>query len=699
MSKENFDQPLSFYRKMAELQERLRQLEEERSFIAEKYTKLVKSRRKRNGEMITQLKEEYARFLEHDRQRKMRTENIMASLENIDQHTAIIHTKTEHLKEMRRQYDAYMTKLHPKVNLKHSSTKENFSTPNFSRFQSRPPPPPQWHTPFAGNYKLSDTQSSFKPQLNSSAARYTDPFATSANFYPSSSRGYPDPAYQQPSTQSQDDDLLWRYNPLSRSREYSDRLEPDEQFEKLSLNLDKVLDLSEKPKVPEYKMPDDFGFLERKTIKVESTIKQPVLSPYAEEKLENNIIVEETADVFVEEEDIRVATSIFNKEDPVFKQIEEASALSDVADTVTQDVTLTPTPLDYVESVGEAHAELEAESLDSKKNEMQTILPSEVEHKTPYLINSDLHEQASENRENFENYKPIEAEQKFEHFPVTNTGNLQYENEAINLNNQPEEIIPAEQYYSETPAPNLTSNFTPEDELQVHYPAEPPVQYEPPVPIQYEVPQNVYQEPYHENSAQMYEPVTSNQQNSHMYGNYEESSESSAVKSEPQMYQQQQFNSPVPYNADGFREMELEPQPVPYTYEQTPDYSIHEANSTSLSQSSSQREVLDERVSIQSVSQASASDEVEQQMTDILKHAPTPNRPPAPPGKKGISPSSSWSKLKNLGATGALRTRPGSPSSNSSKSSSGSKKSSPNRSPTSSSTSRSPSARRSNVNK
>ncbi|XP_065336061.1 uncharacterized protein LOC135936965 isoform X2 [Cloeon dipterum] len=76
--------------------------------------------------------------------------------------------------------------------------------------------------------------------------------------------------------------------------------------------------------------------------------------------------------------------------------------------------------------------------------------------------------------------------------------------------------------------------------------------------------------------------------------------------------------------------------------------------------------------------------ELEQQMADILRHAPTPNRPPPPPSKSGVSPSSSWGKIKNLSA---LRTRPASPSSSSSKSSSGSKRSSPNRSP---STSRSP---------
>ncbi|XP_066994911.1 centrosomal protein kizuna [Anabrus simplex] len=95
-----------FYKKMAELQEKLRRSEEERLKLEEKFTMMMKSCREDEEARIRALRERYEKFLEDDKRRHERNERIMQTLEKIESRAAILSAKTERLKLLRAELEA-----------------------------------------------------------------------------------------------------------------------------------------------------------------------------------------------------------------------------------------------------------------------------------------------------------------------------------------------------------------------------------------------------------------------------------------------------------------------------------------------------------------------------------------------------------------------------------------------------------------
>ncbi|XP_046601486.1 uncharacterized protein LOC107221050 isoform X2 [Neodiprion lecontei] len=101
-----------FYKKMIELQERLRKSEEERMKLEERFNLLSQDSRNRREACINNLRMRYIEFLEEQRLRDERNHEILGALDKIDGSLARMTARTDRLGILRKQYEAYLLRLY-----------------------------------------------------------------------------------------------------------------------------------------------------------------------------------------------------------------------------------------------------------------------------------------------------------------------------------------------------------------------------------------------------------------------------------------------------------------------------------------------------------------------------------------------------------------------------------------------------------
>ncbi|XP_046750915.1 uncharacterized protein LOC124414071 isoform X2 [Diprion similis] len=101
-----------FYKKMIELQERLRKSEEEKMKLEERFNLLSQDSRNRREACINNLRMRYIEFLEEQRLRDERNHEILGALDKIDGSLARMTARTDRLGILRKQYEAYLLRLY-----------------------------------------------------------------------------------------------------------------------------------------------------------------------------------------------------------------------------------------------------------------------------------------------------------------------------------------------------------------------------------------------------------------------------------------------------------------------------------------------------------------------------------------------------------------------------------------------------------
>nr|CAD7441038.1 unnamed protein product [Timema bartmani] len=115
------DHNVSFYRKMAELQEKLRKSEEERLKLEERFAVMIRSCREEEEVRLLALRDRYEKFLRDDRRRRDRNERILQTLDRIENRSVVLAAKTDRLKLLRisnnlkdeRHYESYVAHVYP----------------------------------------------------------------------------------------------------------------------------------------------------------------------------------------------------------------------------------------------------------------------------------------------------------------------------------------------------------------------------------------------------------------------------------------------------------------------------------------------------------------------------------------------------------------------------------------------------------
>ncbi|PSN52340.1 hypothetical protein C0J52_11419 [Blattella germanica] len=95
------DESVGFYRKMSDLQEKLRRSEEERLQLEEKFTLLMRACRDEEEARLNNLRERYENFLDEEKQRRERNDRILQTLDRIESRAAILTAKSERLRLLR----------------------------------------------------------------------------------------------------------------------------------------------------------------------------------------------------------------------------------------------------------------------------------------------------------------------------------------------------------------------------------------------------------------------------------------------------------------------------------------------------------------------------------------------------------------------------------------------------------------------
>ncbi|KAK9304347.1 hypothetical protein QLX08_004321 [Tetragonisca angustula] len=130
---DNYD----YYKKMLELQEKLRKSEEERIRLEERFKILVQESRNRHDACINRLRLRYIEFLEEQRTRDERNHKLLEALDRVDNDLALMTAKTDKLNALRKQYEAYLHRIYtvpsPSTNIIDGGNVTNLSEDRYLR--------------------------------------------------------------------------------------------------------------------------------------------------------------------------------------------------------------------------------------------------------------------------------------------------------------------------------------------------------------------------------------------------------------------------------------------------------------------------------------------------------------------------------------------------------------------------------------
>ncbi|KOC62058.1 hypothetical protein WH47_01850 [Habropoda laboriosa] len=108
----SFYDSYDYYKKMLDLQEKLRKSEEERIRLEERFKILVQESRNRHDACINRLRLRYIEFLEEQRTRDERNHKLLEALDKVDNSLALMTAKTDRLNILRKQYEAYLRRIY-----------------------------------------------------------------------------------------------------------------------------------------------------------------------------------------------------------------------------------------------------------------------------------------------------------------------------------------------------------------------------------------------------------------------------------------------------------------------------------------------------------------------------------------------------------------------------------------------------------
>ncbi|XP_015109117.1 interleukin enhancer-binding factor 3 [Diachasma alloeum] len=132
-----------YYKKMLELQEKLRKSEEERIRLEERFNLLEQESRIRHEACINKLRMRYIEFLEEQRSRDERNRKLLGALDRVDSSLAVMSAKTDKLYSLRKEYDASILRAHACRRQTPSVTGDSgiLSQADDRRLQKYPSPP------------------------------------------------------------------------------------------------------------------------------------------------------------------------------------------------------------------------------------------------------------------------------------------------------------------------------------------------------------------------------------------------------------------------------------------------------------------------------------------------------------------------------------------------------------------------------
>ncbi|XP_029158106.1 LOW QUALITY PROTEIN: uncharacterized protein LOC114930511 [Nylanderia fulva] len=102
----------NYYKRMFELQEKLRKSEEERIRLEERFNVLVRESHNRHNSCINQLRMRYIQYLEEQRMRDERNHKLLAVLDKVMNKLALISAKKDRLNVLRKQYEAHLLRVY-----------------------------------------------------------------------------------------------------------------------------------------------------------------------------------------------------------------------------------------------------------------------------------------------------------------------------------------------------------------------------------------------------------------------------------------------------------------------------------------------------------------------------------------------------------------------------------------------------------
>ncbi|KAF7381426.1 hypothetical protein HZH66_013820 [Vespula vulgaris] len=101
-----------YYKKMLELQGKLRKSEEERIRLEERFNLLVQESRNRHDTCISRLRMKYIEYLEEQRIRDERNHKLLGALDRVDNSLSLMTAKTDKLNILRKQYETYLLRVY-----------------------------------------------------------------------------------------------------------------------------------------------------------------------------------------------------------------------------------------------------------------------------------------------------------------------------------------------------------------------------------------------------------------------------------------------------------------------------------------------------------------------------------------------------------------------------------------------------------
>ncbi|KYN14037.1 hypothetical protein ALC57_13621 [Trachymyrmex cornetzi] len=101
-----------YYKRMFELQEKLRKSEEERIRLEERFTMLMRESRNRHDVCTNRLRMRYIQYLEEQRTRDERNHKLLTALDRVMNKLALISAKKDRLNVLRKQYETYLLRAY-----------------------------------------------------------------------------------------------------------------------------------------------------------------------------------------------------------------------------------------------------------------------------------------------------------------------------------------------------------------------------------------------------------------------------------------------------------------------------------------------------------------------------------------------------------------------------------------------------------
>ncbi|XP_039278866.1 uncharacterized protein LOC120350297 [Nilaparvata lugens] len=114
MMSRRFSDAQNYYQRMKELQEKLKQSEDDRMRLEKKFNKILQTVRAEDRmRKLSSAKDNYMQLIEEDRMRSDRNDSLMQILDRIENRACSINAKTERLRLLRKHYEAYMERTYP----------------------------------------------------------------------------------------------------------------------------------------------------------------------------------------------------------------------------------------------------------------------------------------------------------------------------------------------------------------------------------------------------------------------------------------------------------------------------------------------------------------------------------------------------------------------------------------------------------